>query len=84
MGYIYNIPTPGHNSVNDTIFLPIDATTSHPRKRLFIIVRDCIDICPRYYDNLRGCRKYNGWFGTSCPLGTGSHPTPFTPNFNTL
>jgi len=32
-GHYYNNPMPGHNNVNDTSALPIDATTSHSRKR---------------------------------------------------
>jgi hypothetical protein len=33
MGYIYNKSNPDHNNVSGTSALPIDATTSHPRKR---------------------------------------------------
>jgi hypothetical protein len=32
-GYIYNKSNPDHNNVSDTSALPMDATTSHPRKR---------------------------------------------------
>ena len=31
--HCYNNPSPGHNNVSDTNDLPIDATTSHSRKR---------------------------------------------------
>lgn len=30
--HYYNNPIPGHNTVNDTSDLPMDATTSHPRR----------------------------------------------------
>jgi hypothetical protein len=33
MGYICNKSNPDHNNVSGTIALPIDATTSHPKKR---------------------------------------------------
>jgi hypothetical protein len=33
MGYIYSKPNPDHSNVSDTNALPMDATTSHPRKR---------------------------------------------------
>jgi hypothetical protein len=33
LGYNYNKPNPDHDNVNDTSALPMDATTSHHRKR---------------------------------------------------